>query len=76
VAWPSSSLRERRRDNMSKLELTREEEKQLLEILERYYPSLRIEVVNTDDREFRRSLKQREAFMKDLIGRLKASMTT
>ncbi|HOF05150.1 MAG TPA: hypothetical protein PK175_06310 [Syntrophales bacterium] len=61
---------------MSKLELTREEEKQLLEILERYYPSLRIEVVNTDDREFRRSLKQREAFMKDLIGRLKASMTT
>ncbi len=61
---------------MSKLELPREEEKQLLEILERYYPSLRIEVVNTDDREFRRSLKQREAFMKDLIGRLKASMTT
>ncbi|MCX5827132.1 MAG: hypothetical protein NTV58_03905 [Deltaproteobacteria bacterium] len=59
---------------MSTLELTREEEKQLLEILERYYPSLRIEVVNTDDREFRRALKQRETFMKDLITRLKAAL--
>ncbi len=59
---------------MAKLELTREEEKHLLEILERYYPSLRVEVVNTDDREFRRALKQRENFMKDLIGRLKASL--
>ena len=46
----------------------------LLEILERYYPSLRIEVVNTDDREFRRALKQRETFMKDLITRLQAAL--
>ncbi|MFA5182929.1 MAG: hypothetical protein WC405_16545 [Syntrophales bacterium] len=60
---------------MSTLELTREEERHLLEILERYYPSLRIEVVNTDDREFRRALKQRETFMKDLITRLKAALT-
>jgi len=59
---------------MSTLELTREEERHLLEILERYYPSLRIEVVNTDDREFRRALKQREAFMKDLIARLKSAL--
>jgi len=56
---------------MSKLDLTREEEKLLLEILERYYPNLRMEVVNTDDREFRRQLKQRETFMKELIERLK-----
>ena len=33
---------------------------------------LRIEIVNTDDREFRRSLKEREAFMKELIERLKS----
>ncbi|MEI7636641.1 MAG: hypothetical protein WCW53_13760 [Syntrophales bacterium] len=59
---------------MSTLELTREEERHLLEILERYYPSLRIEVVNTDDREFRRALKQRETFMKDLITRLQAAL--
>jgi hypothetical protein len=56
---------------MSRIELNNEEAGQLLEILERYYPSLRIEVANTDDREFRRALKQREAFMKDLIRRLK-----
>jgi hypothetical protein len=61
-------------DTMSTLELTHEEERQLLEILERYYPSLRIEVVNTDDREFRRALKQRETFMKDFITRLKAAL--
>ena len=57
---------------MSKLNLTPEEEQKLLEILERYYPMLRIEIVNTDDREFRRSLKERETFMKELIERLKA----
>ncbi len=55
---------------MSKLDLTREEEKMLLNILERYYPNMRREVVNTDDREFRRALKQQETFMKDMIDRL------
>ena len=57
---------------MSKLNLTPDEEQKLLEILERYYPMLRIEIVNTDDREFRRSLKEREVFMKEMIERLKA----
>ena len=57
---------------MSKLNLTTDEEQKLLEVLERYYPMLRIEIVNTDDREFRRSLKEREAFMKEIIERLKA----
>ncbi|MGV8080595.1 MAG: hypothetical protein AB2L22_11155 [Syntrophales bacterium] len=60
---------------MTNVELTPEEARLLLEVLERYYPSLRIEVVNTDDREFRRALKTREAFMKDMITRLKAAMT-
>ena len=60
---------------MTNVELTPEEARLLLEVLERYYPSLRIEVVNTDDREFRRALKTREAFMKDMINRLKAAMT-
>jgi hypothetical protein len=58
---------------MTNVELTPEEARLLLEVLERYYPSLRIEVVNTDDREFRRALKAREAFMKDMIARLKAA---
>lgn len=57
---------------MSKLNLTPEEEKKLLDILERYYIALRIEIVHSDNREFRRNLKEREAFMRDLIERLKS----
>lgn len=56
---------------MSVMELSLDDAKQLLEILERYYPALRIEIANTDDREFRRALKVREAFMREMIGRLK-----
>ncbi len=57
---------------MSKLELTPDEEKELLAILERYIYDLRVEIVNTDDREFRRFLRKREEFMSGLIDRLKA----
>ena len=57
---------------MSKLELTSDEEKELLAILERYIYDLRAEIVNTDDREFRRFLRNREGIMSGLINRLKA----
>jgi hypothetical protein len=57
---------------MSKLELTADEEKELLAILERYHHDLRVEIVNTDDREFRRFLRKREEFLSGLINRLKA----
>jgi hypothetical protein len=56
---------------MSKLELTPDEDKELLAILERYIYDLRREIVNTDDREFRRFLRSREEFMSGLINRLK-----
>jgi len=56
---------------MLAMELTQEEARVLLEILERYFPDLRREIVNTDDREFRRSLKVREQYMKQFIDRLK-----
>jgi len=56
---------------MAKLELTPDEEKELLAVLERYRHDLRIEIVNTDDREFRRFLRKREEFLHDLINRLK-----
>jgi len=59
---------------MSSLELDQNDQRELLEILERYYPALRIEVANTDDREFRRALKQREASMKAMIDRLKTNL--
>jgi hypothetical protein len=58
---------------MSTLELTAEERIELLEILEGSHYRLRVEIANTDDREFRRHLKQREATMKVLIERLKSS---
>lgn len=57
---------------MSKLELTPDEEKELLAILERYRYDLRVEIVNTDDREFRKFLRNREEFINDLVQRLKA----
>lgn len=56
---------------MAKLELTPDEEKELLAVLERYRYDLRIEIVNTDDREFRRFLRKREDFINDMINRLK-----
>ena len=59
---------------MSNLELNQDEQRELLEVFERYYPALRIEIANTDDREFRRALKQREAFMKTLIDRLQMNL--
>jgi hypothetical protein len=56
---------------MSKLDLTPDEEKELLAILERYRHDLRIEIANTDDREFRKFLRKREEFISDLINRIK-----
>jgi hypothetical protein len=56
---------------MEKLHLTSQEEDELLLILERYLPDLKSEIANTDSREFRKQLKDREIFMADLIARLK-----
>jgi hypothetical protein len=56
---------------MSTLDLTPDEGKTLLEFLERYLSNLRIEVVNTDDREFRRDLRRREDIILAIAGRLK-----
>lgn len=59
---------------MSAFELNQEEARQLLEVLERYYPSLKIELANTDDRELRRALKVRETFMREMIKRLREKL--
>ncbi len=56
---------------MDRLHLTEREEGELLTILERYLPELESEIANTDRKEFREELKQREVFMSDLINRLK-----
>jgi len=52
------------------IQLTEHEEELLRSILERYLPDLRIERANTDDKEYRRYLKEKEEFVKDLLGRL------
>lgn len=57
---------------MSKLNLTPEEEKALLEILERYLPELENETIHTERKEFHEFLKEREVFMRELIRRLKS----
>ncbi len=56
---------------MAALELTSEEEKELLSFIERYYHDLRVEIANTDDREFRRTLKRREAIIRGILDRMK-----
>ncbi|HEX7534939.1 MAG TPA: hypothetical protein VF343_06745 [Syntrophales bacterium] len=56
---------------MRSVELTSEEEQELLSFIERYYHDLRVEIANTDDREFRRSLKRKEAIIRTILDRLK-----
>ena len=56
---------------MGKLDLSSEEEKELLSFIERYLHDLRVEIANTDDREFRRSLKHKEEIIRNLLERLK-----
>ncbi|HET6489475.1 MAG TPA: hypothetical protein VFG28_06900 [Syntrophales bacterium] len=58
---------------MGTLELTPEEEKELLSFIERYYHDLRVEIANTDDREFRRSLKHKEVIIRTILERLKVT---
>lgn len=45
---------------MMRVQFTSEEEKELLQILERYLPDLQMEIADTSRKEFRRELKQRE----------------
>ena len=56
---------------MATLELSSEEEKELLSFIERYYHDLRVEIANTDDREFRRTLKHRETIIRGILDRMK-----
>lgn len=57
---------------MVTLEMNDEEAKLLLSVLDRYHLHLEVEVRRTDRREFREALKEREAKLRALIGRVKA----
>ena len=56
---------------MGKLELSSDEEKELVTFIDRYLHDLRVEIANTDDREFRRTLKNKEVIIRNLLDRLK-----
>jgi hypothetical protein len=55
---------------MAKLILTGKEEFMLKGILERCLSDLRMEVADTDRKEYRDELKEEEAFLKELIAKL------
>jgi hypothetical protein len=57
---------------MSRINFAPREEKELLQILERYLPDLEREMADTERKEFRQELKKREVMMIDFIKRIKA----
>ena len=65
-------IKRKRRVTIGKLNLTPEKEAKVLEILERYLPELENETVHTDSKELRKFFKERQAFMQELMRRLKS----
>ncbi len=58
---------------MTRIEFTTEEAQTLSEILESYLSDLRMEIAATENRDWRGIMKERESFIKDLLGRLAAT---
>lgn len=56
---------------MTTITLSDRELQLLIELLDREIPSLREEILHTDDHDYRESLKERENFVKDLLQKLK-----
>lgn len=55
---------------MAGIDLTPKEVEMLRDIVARYLSDLRVEIADTDDKEFRQFLEGRKDFMQDLIQRL------
>jgi hypothetical protein len=60
---------------MITLELSPEEAEELHFIVDSYLSDLRLEIRETDNRDFRERLKQREVFVKKLLRELEESGT-
>ena len=60
---------------MVNFEISDEEAKLLLNVLERYDMHLDVEIAHTNRREFRDALKERATILKALIERLKKFVT-
>ncbi|HEY3230526.1 MAG TPA: hypothetical protein VGJ87_14985 [Roseiflexaceae bacterium] len=58
---------------MVKIELAPEEAEELRFILDSYLSDLRMEISQTDSREFRENLKRREVFVKQLLRQLEGT---
>lgn len=59
---------------MAQIHLADDEVEMLREILASYLSDLRMEVADTDQKDFRDGLKEVEVFLKDLISRLTQSV--
>jgi hypothetical protein len=55
---------------MAQLTLNNDETEMLKEVLVSYLSDLRMEIADTDLKDFREGLKAKEVFLKDLINRL------
>jgi hypothetical protein len=55
---------------MAQFTLNNDETEMLKEVLVNYLSDLRMEIADTDRKEFREGLKAKEVFLKDLINRL------
>ena len=58
---------------MASIQLTREETEMMQDILESYLSDLRLEIGDTKKHTFREDLKQKESFLKSVLGRLTAA---
>ena len=63
-------IAEERRQPMVQLKITEEEREPLMEILENDISDLRMEIADTDRREYREMLKNREVLMKKIQQKL------
>jgi hypothetical protein len=59
---------------MIRIDLTPAEATNLSLVLEEYVSDLRMEIADTEEMGFREELKQREAFLKTLLGRLSTAL--
>jgi hypothetical protein len=63
----------KRRQSMKTFSFTEEELQLLAEILDKEIPSLRDEIVHTDDHDYREFLKEREKRLSALVRKIKES---
>jgi hypothetical protein len=56
--------------DMTKLELSADEAKVLTDVLSNYVSDLRMEIADTDSKDYREKLKKKEELLKNLVTRL------